>query len=73
VLRILKYLLEGFVVAVAAFFIPKHQLHAKEILVIGLTAAATFSVLDLFAPSIGSSMRQGAGLGMGFGLVGFPR
>lgn len=35
-------------------------------------AAATFSVLDIFIPSVGASARNGAGLGIGFNLVRFP-
>ena len=40
-----------------------------------LVAAATFAVLDLFAPnsSVASAARQGAGFGIGANLVGFPR
>jgi hypothetical protein len=70
--RIFKYLLEGIVVAFAAYLLPGHKMDAMEVMVIGLVAAATFSVLDLFAPSIGASVRSGAGLGVGLNLVGFP-
>lgn len=70
--RIFKYLLEGVVVAFAAYFLPGRKMDAKEIMVLGLVAAATFSVLDLFAPSIGASVRSGAGFGVGMNLVGFP-
>jgi hypothetical protein len=45
---------------------------AEDILLIGMISAATFAVLDLFAPSIGSSVRSGAGFGIGANLVGFP-
>lgn len=71
--RILKYLLEGIVVALAAYMIPhKFKMEVGDVLTIGLIAAATFSLLDLFAPSIGASVRSGAGLGVGLNLVGFP-
>ena len=69
-LRVFKYFFEGFVVAVAAFFIPGKKMKLEEILMISLVAAATFSLLDLFAPSIGSSARMGAGFGVGTSLVG---
>jgi hypothetical protein len=69
-MRIFKYLFEGLIVAVAAYLIPGKKLGVEEILTIGVVAAATFSVLDLFAPSIGSSVRTGAGLGIGVNLVG---
>jgi ABC-type Co2+ transport system permease subunit len=70
--RIVKYLVEGFIVAIVAIVVPKKSLNVEEILLISLTAAATFSILDVFIPSMGSSVRQGAGLGLGFNLVKFP-
>jgi hypothetical protein len=39
---------------------------------IGLTAAATFAILDIYAPSVGSGARTGAGFGIGATMVGFP-
>ena len=68
----IKYLLEGFVVATVALLVPRKALQVEEIVVIALTAAAAFAILDIFIPSMGSSMRQGAGLGLGFNLVKFP-
>ena len=71
--RAIKYIIEGLVVAIAAYAIPKHnKLNTEEIVIIALTAAATFSILDVFIPSMGASVRQGAGLGVGFNLVKFP-
>lgn len=70
--RIVKYLIEGIIVAIVAFAIPKQSLKLEEVLVIALCAAATFSILDVFLPSMGSSVRNGAGLGVGLNLVGFP-
>ena len=71
--RAIKYIVEGVMVAIAAYAIPKKALNIEEIVVIGLMAAATFSVLDVFVPSIASSARGGAGFGIGAKLVGFPR
>ena len=68
--RIIKYLIEGFIVAIAAFAIPERSLNIEEILALTLTATATFAILDTYIPSIGASTRQGAGLGIGLGLVG---
>jgi len=68
--RAIKYLVEGLVVAVAAFAIPKKQPNVDEIIVIALTAAATFAVLDVFIPSMGESARGGAGFGLGANLIG---
>jgi len=70
--RIIKYLIEGLMVAIAAFAIPKRSLNLEEIALIALTAAATFAILDTFIPSMGVNARSGAGMGIGFNLVGFP-
>lgn len=70
--RTVKYLIEGFIVSLAAFAIPKQTLNIDEILLIALVAAMTFSILDVFIPSMGVSARNGAGLGIGLNLVGFP-
>ena len=70
--RALKYLIEGFIVSLAAFAIPKQTLNLEEIFLIALVAAMTFSILDVFIPSMGASARNGAGLGIGLNLVGFP-
>jgi ABC-type Co2+ transport system permease subunit len=70
--RVIKYIVEGFMVAIAAYAIPKRSLNLEEILLIALTAAATFSILDTYIPSMGVSVRTGAGAGIGFNLVGFP-
>ena len=71
--RAIKYLIEGIMVAIAAYAIPKKRLDLEEVVIIGLMAAATFSVLDVFVPSMGASARGGAGFGIGANLVGFPR
>ena len=71
--RALKYLVEGVMVALAAFAIPKKSLNIDEIALIALTAAATFSILDTYVPSMAVSARSGAGFGIGANLVGFPR
>ena len=71
--RVIKYLIEGLMVAIAAYAIPKQSLKVEEVMVIALTAAATFSVLDVFVPTMASSARGGAGFGIGANLVGFPK
>ena len=69
--NIFKYVLEGLAVALAAYFIPQRKTEPIEILYISVTAAATFMVLDLFAPSVGSGARQGTGFGIGLNQVGW--
>jgi len=71
--RVVKYLVEGLVVAIVAFSIPKKQLNVEEIIVIALAATMTFSILDVFVPAMGQTARTGAGFGIGANLVRFPR
>tara|TARA_B110001452_G_scaffold267511_1_gene277764 strand:- start:449 stop:700 length:252 start_codon:yes stop_codon:yes gene_type:complete len=71
--RAIKYLVEGLMVAIVAFVIPQKPLKFDEIAIIALMAAATFSILDTFVPSMGASARSGAGFGIGANLVGFPK
>ena len=68
--RSIKYLVEGIMVAIVAFSIPKKNLNIEEVVIIGLTAAATFAILDVFSPSIGTSTRSGVGFGIGTALTG---
>jgi len=70
--RIIKYLVEGLMVAIAAYAIPKRSLNVEEIVLLALTAAATFSILDTYVPSIAVTTRSGAGFGIGANLVRFP-
>lgn len=68
--RALKYLVEGVAVSVAAYMIPQKKLKIEEVLMIALTAAATFAILDMYTPAIGEATRLGAGFGVGANLVG---
>ncbi len=72
--RLVKYLVEGIMVCLAAYALPSigkgTKVHWDELLMLGLVAASTFSILDLFVPSVGASVRNGAGFGIGAGLVG---
>lgn len=70
--RAIKYLVEGLMVAIAAYAIPnaKRALNLDEVALIALTAAATFSILDTYVPSLAVSARSGAGFGIGANLVG---
>lgn len=70
VVRIIKYLLEGSVVGLAAYLIPSKKLSGEEVLTIALTAAAVFALLDLFSPSISAASKVGVGLTIGSSLVG---
>ena len=70
--RVIKYLVEGLAIAAIAIFIPKKSLDVDEILMLGVSAAVVFALLDLVSPSIAFTARQGAGFGIGANLVGFP-
>lgn len=72
--RLIKYLLEGVAVAIAATLLSRRGqlLSYQEIALIAVTAALTFFLLDSLAPSIGFSSRTGAGFGLGSNMVGFP-
>ena len=70
--RIIKYLIEGLVIAAAAIFIPKKALPCDEVATRAVLAAVVFAILDAVSPSVGVTARQGAGFGLGANLVGFP-
>ena len=63
--RLIKYALEGLAVALAAKYIPNQKLNIQEIVMLGLTAACVFALLDIFAPTISLATRQGAGFALG--------
>jgi len=69
--RLTRYLLEGLAVAVAAYYLPQRKLTLQEILLVALTAAATFAVLDQFAPGVAAGARTGSGFGIGANLAGY--
>ena len=66
--RIIKYLVMGLVIAVVSIVIPKKSLNLEEIVILALSAAATFSILDVFLPTVGDSARTVLGFGVGLGL-----
>ncbi len=72
--RVVKYVLQGLVVAFAAIVLPKRKPEYEEALTLAIVAAAVFAILDILAPNsgLGEAVRQGAGLGLGFQLVKFP-
>lgn len=68
--RAIKYLIEGLAVAVVALLIPKKALNVEEIVIIALTAAAVFSILDVFIPAASQTSRQAIGATAGINLMG---
>ncbi len=68
-IRLVKYLVEGVAVALAAYYIPKKNTNSTEIFIIAITAAATFAILDMAAPAISVGARFGAGFSTGSGIA----
>lgn len=69
--RAVKYLIEGLAVAfVAYYFVGKGKLNVKDIVMLGITAAFVFAILDVFSPTVALGARFGAGFGIGTGLFG---
>jgi len=68
--RGVKYLIEGVTVAFVAYAFTRGKLDFKEILMLGITAAFVFAILDTFSPTISLGARFGAGFGIGQSLFG---
>lgn len=51
-IRIVKYMIMGLTVGIVASMLPDYPLSLENTLLLGITSAAMFSVLDLIAPSI---------------------
>lgn len=73
---LMKYMIEGLAITIAAYYIP--VLFTKgsvkptllQIFTIGATAALVMAILDQYAAKVGEGVRHGAGLGIGFNMVG---
>ena len=68
--KIIKYILEGFAVAIVARYLPEGKLNIKDISIIALSASCMFAILDMYSPSISDSVRKGAGLAIGANALG---
>jgi hypothetical protein len=66
--RILKYLMEGIAVGLACYFTAK--LNMDQIIIIAVTAAATFAILDMYTPQVSNAARLGTGFGIGTQFTG---
>lgn len=54
--RIIKYLIEGVTVAAVALLLQR--IYVEDAIILGLVAAAVFSIIDLISPSIGVTLRN---------------
>ncbi len=68
-IRIGKYLIEGAAVAFSMMVVLRFKPSYDELLTVAFIAIATFSVLDMFAPAVGTATRQGLGIGYGLQMA----
>ena len=67
-IKLFKYIFMGFVVVYIAAILPNNNLEAGELFILGLSAACTYSVLDMFSPLISKYASDGIGLKESFTL-----
>ena len=67
--NLIKYLIQGIAVAIAAYVIPNRKTNPHEVLIIATVAALTFFVLDIFTDDVAKGVRFGAGFGIGMSLI----
>ena len=68
---LIKYILEGIVVGAVAYFIPNTKLDIGSVIILALTSASIFAILDQFSPQISRPARRGTGFALGYQQVGF--
>jgi hypothetical protein len=68
--RALKYFMEGIAVGAACYFTPKSKLSTDEIIIIAITAAVVFAILDMYTPQVSNAARLGTGFGIGSQFAG---
>ena len=68
--RAIKYLFEGLAVAFVAHTFTRGKLELKEVVMLGITAAFVFAILDTFSPTVSLGARFGAGFGIGQSIFG---
>ena len=69
--RVVKYVLQGLVIAIAAILLPKQKPDFEAVLALALVAAATFAIIDTMMPSLTMPVQLGAGIGIGAKMVGW--
>jgi len=67
--KLLKYVIEGLVVAIAGYYIPAKKPEISEIIIIALVAASTFAILEVYMPDAYMASRLGFGFQTGRNLI----
>ena len=67
--RLLKYIIEGLVVAIAGYYIPAKKPAISEIIIIALVAASTFAILEVYMPDAYMASRLGFGFQTGRNII----
>jgi hypothetical protein len=67
--QVIKYLIQGFVVAMAGYYIPAKKPQLNEIIMISLVAASTFAILEIYMPDAYMAARFGFGFQTGTQLI----
>lgn len=71
--NLVKYIVQGIAVAVAAYIIPNRRTDIREIMTISIIASLTFFVLDIFTDDIAKGARLGTGFGIGMVLANITK
>jgi hypothetical protein len=50
--KVIKYIIMALIVISATKYIPEYNIKNKEIIMIGISSAITFAILDMVSPSI---------------------
>lgn len=67
--NLVKYIVQGIAVGIAAYVIPNRKTNIHEIMIISVIASLTFFVLDIFTDDIAKGARLGTGFGIGMALA----
>lgn len=72
--RVVKYLIEALAIGAVAYIILRkyRQMEIKDAVMIGITAALCYAILDTFSPSVSLGARFGTGFGFGQAIIGAP-
>jgi hypothetical protein len=57
IIRSIKYIIMGLMVALGSLFIPEKKIHISEVVIISMVASITFALLDMYSPSVSIVMK----------------